>query len=460
MAAQLDHLFSYGPLDVVASNDEKSPGLHIIHADVENNAFIPSGDPAHQEILTLIEKNPHSWGFVANQIQSRLEREGRWAGPALDDEGVSLGPSQEVAREEPAPERTPEELSAPSLDVPSAKDFDPVQFPDDVLKTEHLKLQDNQLPENIAEAAKYQEVVVRPLVLSQGSTIVLGEGKQIEPGDRFLGYSVGLKSEGLDPHGQVPHWHLRKRFPESGIVNDPVKAQEFKAQAMEYAAALAERPLTMESMIPGYDKMTLEEQKRMAMEKFPSAYRKEPDLTADWPGRAENPSRTDPANGKIPDVAQEPVVREPAIQEPASQPPEPEARVPRFPKKVPPEILMADSKRGKPLVLDHGDKVSVTNRAMVGLGRDAEERRNKAVEVGLKAAKERFGEPVRFSGSRAFEEKAIEAAVRLGIQLEPATEQGKRAYEKALEAKNTLGPAVNRAPGKTVQKEKSMGQSL
>ena len=105
MAAQLDHLLSYGPLDVVASNDEKNPGLHIVHMDAEHRAFIPQDDPLHREIRNLIEKNPHSKGFVANQIHARLEQEGRWAGPGLhpakghDAEGLSFSPSMNPVQE-------------------------------------------------------------------------------------------------------------------------------------------------------------------------------------------------------------------------------------------------------------------------------------------------------------------------------------------------------------------------
>ncbi|WP_226856734.1 LPD7 domain-containing protein, partial [Acidithiobacillus caldus] len=319
MAAELDHLFSYGPLDVVATNDDKARGLHVIHEDAQMSAFIPLDDPLHREVLTLVEKNPHSRGFVANQIQARLEQEGRWAGPALDDEGISFGPSQEVAQELAANE--PEK--------------------------------DRERLENAVERGKSQEQT--PLAVGPVMPMKAGVSVVKDP-----------------EHPEIP--------PKGGA-----------------------EPSTEE------------------------------DLTKDWPG---NPVKDAQASE-----------RKVADPEPA----------PRFPKKSPPEILLSDAKRGKALVLDHGDKVSVTNRAMLGIGREAEDRRNKSVEVALKAARERFGEPVRFSGSRAFEEKTIEMAVRLGIALEPATEHGKRAYEQALEAKNALGPSQNRAPVKQKVVEKGIG---
>lgn len=319
MAAELDHLFSYGPLDVVATNDDKARGLHVIHEDAQMRAFIPSDDPLHREVMTLVEKNSHSRGFVANQIQARLEQEGRWAGPALDDEGISFGPSQDVAQELGAdePEKDRERLG------------------------------------NAVERGKSQEQT--PLAV--GPVMPMKAG--------------------------------------ASVVKDP------------------EQP---ETSPKGVAEPSTEE-----------------DLTKDWPG---NPVKEAQA---------------PEQKAPESEP------VRTFPKKSPPEVLLADAKRGKALVLDHGDKVSVTNRAMLGIGREAEDRRNKSVEVALKAARERFGEPVRFSGSRAFEEKTIEMAVRLGIELEPATEHGKRAYEKALEAKNALGPSQNRAPSKQKVVEKGIG---
>ncbi|MBU2802521.1 hypothetical protein HFV02_09685 [Acidithiobacillus caldus] len=325
MAAELDHLFSYGPLDVVATSEGKTQGLHVRHEDAQMSAFIPSDDPLHQEILKLVEKNPHSRGFVANQIHARLDQEGRWSGPSPEGEGINFGPSwdveQQLGVENPAP-------GEPGLaEAPLKKDV-----------------------------GQDKSVEAEPVPFAAGPVMPMKAGVSVV----------------RDP-GQP------EAYPE---VTEPAK---------------------------------------------------EEDLTKDWPGS--------PATD---------------AQAPGQKTPEPEpARV--FPKKSPPEVLLADPKRGKPLVLDHGDKVSVTNRAMLGIGREAEERRNKSVEVALKAAKERFGEPVRFSGSRAFEEKTIEMAVRLGIQLEPATEHGKRAYEKALEARNTLGPSVNRAPARQKTVEKGIG---
>lgn len=104
---------------------------------------------------------------------------------------------------------------------------------------------------------------------------------------------------------------------------------------------------------------------------------------------------------------------------------------------------MADQ-RGKPLIYDHGDKITVTRRAIIGLGSAARERREAVTEKSLLEARARFGEPVRFEGSPAFQMQTIAMAVKHGIELEPATTLGKKLYEKAMEvdqSKNRLGPS-------------------
>ncbi len=132
-----------------------------------------------------------------------------------------------------------------------------------------------------------------------------------------------------------------------------------------------------------------------------------------------------------------------------------------FPPKVPPEVLLSVKPNGKkPLVLDHGDRVSVTNRAMAGIGLLARERREAVTGLALQAAKDRFGEPVRFEGTRDFEIATIQAAIKRGIALEPATQRGRQEYERALanrqkqrEKMNQLAPAVK-------QRDKGQGLAL
>ena len=313
MATQLDHLLSYGPMDVVASNDEKHPGLHIVHMDAENRAFIPQDDPLHQEIRNLIDKNPHSKGFVANQIHARLEQEGRWAGLEQDAEGLSFGPSQEQKQEKPGESLTQE------LETFQAQNVDESVLP--------------------------------------------------EPG---------------------------------------------KAAEAEHASAPGKQP-------------DQEPQQKTGPKVDP---------LADWPGTSQK--------------SPEPLM-----------PPE----KPRFERKNPPEVLFANPK-GKPYVLDHGDKVTVTNRAMLGLGHEAAEKRQKAVEIGLKAAVDRFGEPVRFQGNRAFLEETVKVAMDRGIALEPGSPMAQDIYERAMKERgNQLGPSKgctlpSAAPYRAPEKKREVGKGI
>ncbi|QQD71608.1 LPD7 domain-containing protein [Acidithiobacillus ferrivorans] len=313
MAAQLDHLLSYGPMDVVASNDEKNPGLHIVHRDTENRAFIPQNDPLHHEIRNLIDKNPHSNGFVANQIHARLEQEGRWAGLEQDAEGLSFRPSQEQKQEKPGESLTQE------------------------LKT-------------------FQAQNVDESVLP-------------EPGKAVEAELAGAPEKQLDQEPQQ----------KTGPKVDPL---------------------------------------------------------ADWPGTSQK--------------SPEPIM-----------PPE----KPRFERKNPPEVLFANPK-GKPYVLDHGDKVTVTNRAMLGLGHEAAEKRQKAVEIGLQTAVDRFGEPVRFQGNRAFLEETVKVAMERGIALEPGSPMAQGIYERAMKERgNQLGPSKGctlprAAPYRAPEKKRAVGKGI
>jgi hypothetical protein len=326
MAAQLDHLLSYGPMDVVASNDEKNPGLHIVHMDTENRAFIPQGDPLHREIRNLIDKNQHSKGFAANQIHARLEQESRWTGPGHDAEGVSFGPSLN-------PEQ--EQIKPPKIGETLAQGMEPS-------------------PAQHIVAAKADGVEV-------GESVLPESGKTVD-------------AEPVGETGKKPDQEPQQK---AGLEVDPL---------------------------------------------------------ADWPGTSQK--------------SLEPLM-----------PPE----KPRFERKNPPEVLFANPK-GKPYVLDHGDKVTVTNRAMLGLGHEAAEKRQKAVEIGLKAAVDRFGEPVRFQGNRAFLEETVKVAMERGIALEPGSPMAQDIYDRAIrERGNQFGPSKvvpYRAPEKKQQVDKGKGLGL
>lgn len=113
MATQPEPLFSHGPLSIVASDDEQKSGITVLHDEWDNGEFISQEDPLHKEFLNLIQKNKNSLGFVANQIQARLEQVGRWAGLSLEDEGVIFGPARGVQEIE-AEVKSSEEVVAPA----------------------------------------------------------------------------------------------------------------------------------------------------------------------------------------------------------------------------------------------------------------------------------------------------------------------------------------------------------
>ncbi|WP_414041247.1 hypothetical protein ACJU26_03985 [Acidithiobacillus sp. M4-SHS-6] len=82
-----------------------------------------------------------------------------------------------------------------------------------------------------------------------------------------------------------------------------------------------------------------------------------------------------------------------------------------------------------------------------------------AVEIGLKAAVDRFGEPVRFQGNRAFLEETVKVALEHGIALEPGSPMARDIYERAIaERGNQLGPSKDRTPYRAPEKKQEVGK--
>lgn len=156
-------------------------------------------------------------------------------------------------------------------------------------------------------------------------------------------------------------------------------------------------------------------------------------------------------------------------EQPAQKTPEPEAPEPPkkrdIPKFDPPKTLLANPRNNKPHVKDYGDHIVVTRRAMFGVGKAAQAKREQAVTVGLQAAAERFGQPVRFEGNPAFLEETAKQAVKLGIKLEPGNRLAEAIYAKALDAREKeLAIATKRdmvfSPSKEKEKTKEKGLGL
>lgn len=136
------------------------------------------------------------------------------------------------------------------------------------------------------------------------------------------------------------------------------------------------------------------------------------------------------------------------------------SRRPSFERLQTPVSLL--TRNNKPLVLDHGDQITVTRRAMLGIGRAAQEKRENAVTVAMQAAVQRFGEPVHFTGDAAFLKQTAEMAVKLGITLEPGNKIAEAIYrdarDRAARARgNALGPSrKSPEPQKTVQRDRGV----
>jgi hypothetical protein len=114
--------------------------------------------------------------------------------------------------------------------------------------------------------------------------------------------------------------------------------------------------------------------------------------------------------------------------------------------------------KNRPLVLDYGDHITVTRRAMLGIGSRAREKREQAVTTALQAAVQRFGEPIHFEGNPKFLRETAEMAVKLGIRLEPGSKLAEQVYkeaqERAVKARgNTLEPARKTEPQKSRQQD-------
>lgn len=103
-----------------------------------------------------------------------------------------------------------------------------------------------------------------------------------------------------------------------------------------------------------------------------------------------------------------------------------------------PKILKSDEKN-RPLVKEYQKGIAVTNRAMTfGITDAQKQKREENLLFALQAAKERYGEPVRFEGRGKFEQEIAKLAVANNIKLEPATERGRKTYEKELGRKNDV----------------------
>ncbi|MBU2802579.1 hypothetical protein HFV02_10035 [Acidithiobacillus caldus] len=299
------------------------------------------------------------------------------------------------------------------------------------------------LPQAVREAMNYRVEMV-PLVLDEGSVLARSE---LKPGEQPIAYEVlrrGNDLEGLDPQFSVTL--DRMRF---DTRQDPQAAEK----AIQKARELAAQKLGMSQLIPGYDKATPENQEKL----LKSAFR---DTLDDGKARAKIPEQSQESGPATPGPkSPEPDNAELLQNWPDAQRTPPAKARPVFERHAPEPLLVY---KNRPLVLDYGDQITVTRRAMMGIGTSARQRREQAVSTALQAAVQRFGEPVHFEGNPQFLRETAAMAVKLGISLEPGSKLAEEVYREAQEQAareqgNALGPARKAPePQKNLQQDRGL----
>ncbi len=305
------------------------------------------------------------------------------------------------------------------------------------------------LPKAVREAMEYRVEVI-PLVLDEGSVLARSE---LKPGEKPIAYTVLRRGNDLDDlNPQFSTTIDRERF-------DARKDPHALEKALEKAQALASQKLDMDDVIPGYQKATPENQEKLLRSVFRNTLDgwRETEQNAPQQSQEAIPTKGKQEPGvqpKVPEVqAPEPESADPVKDWPQTTPqpspfseetaPDPNPDRPTFARQKPVPIL---AHKNRPLVLDYGDHITVTRRAMFGIGRRAQEKREQAVGYALQAAVQRFGEPIHFEGNPAFLQETAEMAVKMGIQLEPGSKLAEQIYREVQEKEriargNTLGPA-------------------
>ncbi len=410
----MEPVFQYGPFSV--QRDPESQALEISQEDIGGVATLQPDDPLHKAITKTIAANPHSRGFVANQIHAMLEKESRWQHRGLDDEGLSFGPSQAVEQQKPG-------MDVAEINLDSAEGK--------ALLAE-LEIQGIRLP----DPAEYNREVLEIPAVAQETAATLGK---VQPGlpESERADAAAIRTQLLDVGEYRPEKYQETGVPEVGqAASEKVQGIMQQVRAPDVADPEKEPEKKQEQETPAQrDVLPKAEPKKSADLEKPGAGPEQPApdkaLLADWP-----------------DLKMPPLV---------PTPPRPEK--PKFERYAQPVPLL--SHKNRPLVLDHGDQITVTRRALMGIGRPAQERREQAVATALQAAVGRFGQPVHFEGNPAFLKQTAEMAVRLGIKLEPGNDLAAEIYAKALKEKEqSMAKANILGPARQPQKQQQRGQGM
>lgn len=111
--------------------------------------------------------------------------------------------------------------------------------------------------------------------------------------------------------------------------------------------------------------------------------------------------------------------------------------------------------------MDYGNRLVVTRMGMMAITPPQFRKRDELIADTLLKARERFGEPVRVTGNKGFEQAAIKAAIAQGIPLEMASDRGVEAYQLALnnEKKRLLTKEMGRMEP-SMKKERGVSRGL
>ncbi|WP_215843292.1 hypothetical protein HHS34_005615 [Acidithiobacillus montserratensis] len=379
--------------------DPETQALQVSHTDLGETATLPVDDPMHKQVLDTIGKNPYSKGFVANHIHALMENEGHFLSPELDGDGIVFGPSVENVVEKKSPGM---EVSEIDLNSPEGK---------------ALMEEVREMSARLKNPVEYDPASPEIPVVAQDANRVMQE----------VGPQAGMDLSAI----RARLMNKQEYQPEKYHEGVPEVGTTASAQIQELVAERERTRPAQETEVPPPEKqdqaVEADQETKKALENWTDT------RLADLPGTGGS------GNDKSP-TAQD--------------------QKPKFERKLPPVVLLGEQKKAH--VLDYGDKITVTNRAMMGMGSGAKEKKRQAVEVALAAAAKRFGEPVHFQGNEKFMRETIAVAIERGIKLEPGTEAAKRMYEREL-AKiepNQLGAAKgvpNRAPEKTKTVDKGLG---
>ncbi|MBU2833026.1 LPD7 domain-containing protein [Acidithiobacillus ferriphilus] len=175
----------------------------------------------------------------------------------------------------------------------------------------------------------------------------------------------------------------------------------------------------------------------------------------------------DPAVADIAKIAEQTK----ALPDPFARPEQDGVRAPHgpqqpdFPEKRPAEVLA--HRWSVPTAKDHGNRIVITRMGMLAVTPPQKRERHDLVTAALLKSRERFGDPVRVTGNKAFENAVIKAAIEQGIPLEMGSDRGEKAYSLALanekkrgleKATGTLAPSKEReAPAKGKGRELQIG---